>query len=75
MVSIQIDEKTAAALEVQARSAGLSVADYVRNLVPSIEVGHRPSWDEIEQEMLAQSTPAPTLTADFSRADIYTDHD
>jgi hypothetical protein len=75
MVTIQIDEKTAKALERQARSAGISVADYVRTLVPAQEASVRPSWDEIEQELLALSTPAATLPTDFSRADIYGDHD
>lgn len=75
MVTIQIDEKTAIALERQARSAGVSVADYVRALVPAQEAGDRPSWDEIEQELFALSTPDATLPADFSRADIYGDHD
>jgi hypothetical protein len=75
MVTIQIDEKTAEVLERQARSAGLSLAEYVRTLVPTSTTAVRPSWDELESEILALSTPAPTLRADFSRADIYGDHD
>lgn len=75
MVTIQIDEKTAEGLERQARTLGLSVTDYLRTLVPSSASGTRPSWDEFENQFLALSTPAPSLPADFSRADIYCDHD
>ena len=75
MVTIQIDEKTAEGLERQARSAGLSVTDYLRSLVPASDAASRPTWDEIENQFVALSTPAPSLPADFSRADIYGDHD
>lgn len=75
MVTIQIDEQTAEGLERQARAAGLSMAEYLRTLVPQPANGARPSWDEIENQFLALSTPASSLPADFSRADIYSDHD
>jgi len=71
MVTIQIDENTAGGLERQARSAGLSLADYIRTLVPAVALAPRTSWDEIEDQFLLLSTPAPSLPADFSRADIY----
>jgi hypothetical protein len=75
MVTIQIDEKTAEGLERKARSAGLSIADYLRTLVPTSDSGSRPTWDEIENQFVALSTPAPSLPSDFPRADIYGDHD
>jgi hypothetical protein len=75
MVSIQIDEITATALQRHAQDAGLSVADYLRSLVPTSATPPRPIWDEIEAEIVAQSTAGPGLAADFSRADIYSDHD
>ena len=75
MVTIQIDEQTAEGLERQARSAGVSVAEYLRSLIPSTDPAARPPWDEIEKEFLALSTEAPSLPADFTRADIYGDHD
>lgn len=74
MVTIQIDDKTAAGLERQARSAGLTVADYLRTLVPSLAAGSRPTWDELEDQFLALSLPI-LLPDDFSRADIYGNHD
>lgn len=75
MVSIQVDDSTAQILANQAFARGLSVADYVRTLVRSSSTGARPNWDELESQFLALSTPAPSLPADFSRADIYADHD
>ncbi len=74
MVTIQIDESTAKALEAQAQNAGMTVAEYVRTLVPNGEPPNRPSWDEIERQIVALSTDGPSLPADFSRADIYRDH-
>lgn len=74
MVTIQVDDKTAEFLENQARSVGLSVADYLRTLVPP-PADSRPTWDEMEGQFLLLSTPASSLPADFSRADIYVDHD
>lgn len=76
MVAIQLDEETAAALEQHARSAGLTPAEYVRSLLPpGSPASARPSWEEIEREWLALSADDPPLPDDFSRADIYSDHD
>jgi hypothetical protein len=75
MVSIQVDEQTAAGLERQAKSAGLTVADYLRSLVPPRDTTDRPSWDDLENEFIALSSHGPSLPADFSRADIYLNHD
>jgi hypothetical protein len=73
MVSIQIDEQTAQALEMQAQKAGVSLTDYLRSLVsPAKKV---PDWDEIAPEIDALSFDGPTLPPDFSRADMYDDHD
>jgi hypothetical protein len=74
MVTIQIDDKTAEGLEQQARTAGLSIADFLRTLVAPTTPATRPSWDELENQFLALSTP-DSLPADFSRADIYENHD
>ena len=75
MVTIQIDEKTAKALQLQAQKAGMTVAEYVRALVPDGEPLNRLSWEEIAGQIVALSTDGPSLPADFSRADIYRDHD
>jgi hypothetical protein len=56
-------------------TAGVTVAEYVRSLVPSPAAAARASWDEIESEILALSSTGPSLPCDFSRADIYAEHD
>jgi hypothetical protein len=75
MVSIQVDEQTAAGLERQAKGAGLSLAEYLRSMVPRESPAARPTWDELEAEFIALSAPGPSLPTDFSRADIYLHHD
>jgi hypothetical protein len=75
MVTIQIDDHTAQALERQARSAGLSIADFLRSLVPESAPRPRLNWDQIEREINDLSTSGPSLPDGFSRADIYHDHD
>jgi hypothetical protein len=75
VVTIQIDEQTAEGLARQARSAGLSVAEYLRTLVPRSKSAVRADWDEIERQFLALSADGPSLPPDFSRSDIYSEHD
>ena len=75
MISIQIDQYTADIIEQQARSRGLSVADYLRSLVPPPATAVRPNWEDLEAEIIALSTSGAVLPVDFSRADIYRDHD
>jgi Arc/MetJ-type ribon-helix-helix transcriptional regulator len=75
MVSIQIDEQTAAALQEQAQRTGLSVSDYLRQLLPVAEAKERPSWEELERQIVALSSDEGSLPDDFSRADMYDDHD
>ena len=75
MVSLQVDEQTAKLIELQARSRSLSVADYLRSLFPVTDAQRRLDWNEIENAMLALSTDIPGLPDNFSRADIYLDHD
>lgn len=75
MISIQIDEITAEGLERNASSVGLSITDYLRSLVNPPTADPRLSWDELESQFVSLSTDSPSLPADFSRADIYMDHD
>lgn len=75
MVTIQLDDTTAQALERQAQNAGMTLVEFLRSLVPPSPPRLRTNWDQIESEITALSTPGPTLPDDFSRADIYRDHD
>jgi hypothetical protein len=75
MVTIQLDDTTAKALEIQAQNAGLSLVDFLKTLASETMPRPRGDWDAIEREIVALSSDGPTLPADFSRADIYNDHD
>lgn len=75
MVAIQVDEQTAAALQKAAETAGVSLADYVKSLVDANpREPHLPSWESLEKEFVELSVEG-SLPPDFSRADIYSDHD
>jgi hypothetical protein len=74
MVTIQVDEQTAAALQKAAETAGVSLADYVKSLVDaSPQEPQLPSWESLEKEFVELSVEG-SLPADFSRADVYSDH-
>jgi hypothetical protein len=75
MVTIQLDEHTASALETQAEAKGLSLAEYLRTFVTIPTNEGRPDWDTLQGDIDALSFDGPPLPADFSRADIYIDHD
>jgi hypothetical protein len=75
MASFQLDEHTAKQIEEQAQARGISVVEYLQSLMPSPTQGARPTWDEIEREIVALSMAGAGLPAEFSRADIYHDHD
>jgi hypothetical protein len=75
MVTIQVDEQTAVALQNAAMGAGVSLADYVKSLVDaSHHESQASSWDTLEKEFVDLSVEG-SLPTDFSRADIYADHD
>lgn len=75
MVKIEIYEDTAEGLARQARDQGMSVPDYLRTLVPSNGATQCASWDDLERELLELRSAGASLPDDFSRADIYNDHD
>jgi hypothetical protein len=76
MISIQIDENTAKALTTIANARHTTVAEYLRSLVANelalLEVN---ATGEFDQELEPLLFDGPPLPADFSRADIYADHD
>ncbi len=74
MVSIQIDEQTAKALEIAANAAGVSIGEFLKLMVPPTKQRQDTPWDSLEREFTALSVDG-TLPTTFSRADIYTDHD
>lgn len=75
MTTIHLDDQIASELQAQAQKAGVSVPDYLRSLLPVATSTMRPDWEELERDIEALSSLGPSLPADFSRADIYDDHD
>lgn len=83
-MSLQLEEKTRevlATLQAQASSRNMGLADYLRLFAEAGEVGASTgdiTAEEFER-VLDQLAEAPiatlSLPADFSRADIYADHD
>jgi hypothetical protein len=83
-VSIKLDRKTAKALEAQAKARGMTLKDYLDELAGNGRKAHGGAGaitnaEELEKALnelfAAYPDDAPGLPADFSRADIYHDHD
>ena len=77
MAAIQVDEQTAAAISAKAAAQGVSVAELLRQWVggPPTEPKPRLTDEEFDRMFEELSGDAPPLPEDFSRADIYLDHD
>lgn len=76
MVIIQLQDSVAAALSAQANQHGLSLEAYLAQIAgKKSEPQPLIQFDEWERELDELSFEAPPLPADFSRADIYLDHD
>lgn len=76
MTSIHVDDKTAAQLAAIAAEHGWSIEEYLRLVVqrdakaPTILTTR-----EFDGELESLLFDGPGLPADFSRGDIYADHD
>ncbi|MEW6211692.1 MAG: hypothetical protein AB1631_25255 [Acidobacteriota bacterium] len=74
----EISEETAKTLLAQAKARGLSVDDYLKSLLGVTAPNSAPEQtiEEFEADMktMAEKNLAP-LPPDFSREDIYSDHD
>lgn len=77
MPHIEIDTETAQRLAAQAAAHGVSPSEYLRSIVPAVVANGNAifSVDELEAELEGLTLKLPTLPDDFSRADIYDDHD
>ncbi|MGD9720030.1 MAG: hypothetical protein AB7O59_02305 [Pirellulales bacterium] len=77
MASIQIDEEIAARLAAIAAEHGMTVEEYLRLVVerengsPRAKIYPRDFDAELDELVF----DGPSLPRDFSRADIYADHD
>jgi hypothetical protein len=76
MATIQLDDQTAKLAADLAKAAGLTVDAYLTRLIQN---GSRNkailTADEFMAQVEALSIDGPTLPADFSRGDLYLDHD
>jgi hypothetical protein len=76
MTSIQIDDGTAKALAVIAKSRHMTVEEYLRLLVTNdMRLWENNSAAEFDRELEPLLFDGPSLPAQFSRADMYADHD
>jgi hypothetical protein len=77
MQRIELDDQTADILAAQASARGMSSAQYLKSLVPPATNGCADSLslDELDSELGDLVLDLPTLPHDFSRADIYDEHD
>ena len=77
MPYIELDRQTADNLEIQARLQGLTVPEYLNLLIPpskNAQIAAK-TLDELDVELDDLVLELPTLPGDFSRADIYDEHD
>lgn len=78
-ISVTIDEATHRQLQAKAERLGLSLGEYLTKLAAggsTIEVGgDQETALDFDAELHSLLFSGPTLPADFSRADIYADHD
>jgi hypothetical protein len=81
-ITLHLPADTERALREKAARTGLTVETYLQQVAEREAAGPADrsndlSADEFERALddLAAGPPLPSLPADFSRADIYTDHD
>lgn len=77
MTTLELDEQTAEQLQALAAASGLTPAEYLRRLFPVVHEKvpirlNMEQWDRLVSEL---AFDGPSLPADFSRTDIYGEHD
>jgi hypothetical protein len=77
MATVILDEHTVDELQAQAAASGMSVDAYVKLLLtgPGAAAAPRLSLGELEELLSQHAFDGPTLPSDFSRAEIYGEHD
>ncbi|MGO9112198.1 MAG: hypothetical protein ACLP9L_23470 [Thermoguttaceae bacterium] len=77
MATVLLDQHTVDELEAQAAANGMTVDAYVKLLLagPAAVAAPRLSLHELESLLSQYAFDGPTLPSDFSRADIYGEHD
>jgi len=77
---IEVDRATADALTAQAEARGKTLSVYLREVAAAGAPAANGAatveqFDHLLDELVAGMPPAQSLPADFSRADVYDDHD
>ena len=77
MPALQLDPHTAERLEALAAASGLTIDEYLQLLLPAQANGDRAklSLSELDALLNENAFEGSTLPVDFSRADIYDEHD
>lgn len=79
MASLPVDDQTAEMVLARASAEGISVDALLQRLLApkpgAISEADRLTFEEFRALAEELSTDGPSLPADFSRADIYIDHD
>ena len=77
MITLELNPQTAEKISALAAASGMTVDAYLQSLLPSSANGSTPklSLAELESLLNQHAFDGPTLPSDFSRADIYGEHD
>ena len=77
MAALELDLHTAEQLNALAAASGMTVEAYLKLLLPASTNGApvRMSLGELDSLLSENSFDGSTLPANFSRADIYDEHD
>ncbi len=76
MASFELNDRTARELADAAAALGMTVEEFIRSRIVASSIPHAEfEADRFEQELNTLLHSGPSLPADFSRADIYVDHD
>jgi hypothetical protein len=77
MATVELDQRTAEQLRALAAASGMTAEAYLKLLLPASTNGTHPrlSLDELVALLRENAFDAPSLPSDFSRADIYNEHD
>ncbi len=74
---VKLDEHTARELQSLAAAHGLTPSEFLKLLLPAAhgETPNRLTWEQVEALLNELAFDGPSLPMDFTRADLYDEHD
>ena len=77
MITVELDDRTAERLHSLAAASGLAPTEFLQLLLSAVNSGlpARLTHEQLEGLLNELAFDGPSLPADFSRADIYDEHD